>query len=226
MNMNENRAGFTVVELLVALVVTSVILSAVATLAFAMSAATRAAEDVAFTQTEVRTATLRLVELIRNCCMICASPGNDVVIWKSDDNANDVIDVNEVAYLENDDPNHCLSLRLFSSHQNPSVLSALGLSAATPVLSTLSSTETKGNLVSRYEPSGEVNRLVILRNCSGVRFDWDRTQPLPHARWLTISFGLAENGTVHHYQIEVSLLGSAAHLLNTDATSLVATDDD
>jgi hypothetical protein len=223
MRKSKVRTGLTIAELLVALVVTSIILSAVATLAFAMSSATRAAEDTAYTQTEVRTTALRLVELIRNCCMVCAAPAGDLVIWKSDDNANGVIDVNELAYIENDDSRHSVCLWLFNTHDNPSVLTALGLSAGTPVLSTLALANTKANLVSRYQSSGEVNHLVILQNCRNVRFSVD--QAPPRTRRVTISFDLTESTGVHHYEVQASLLGSAEHLLNAGATDLVTDDD-
>jgi len=215
--------GLTVVELLVALVVTSVILSAVATLAYAMSSATRDAEDMAATQTDVRMAALRLTELIRNGCMICAAPGSDLVVWKSDDNANGAIDINELAYIENDDPNHGVFLRLFNTRADPSVLAALGLSAGTPVLSTLALSGTKTGLVNRYTPTAEVSRLMMLQNCQNVRFTLD--QAPPHTRRVTIAFDLTEDGIVHHYEIQTSLLGSAEHLLNAGGTDLVGDDD-
>ena len=70
---------------MVGLMVTSIILSAVATLAFAMSSASTAGGDSALRQAELRNATVRLSELIGNCKMICAAPGTDLAVWTADD---------------------------------------------------------------------------------------------------------------------------------------------
>jgi prepilin-type N-terminal cleavage/methylation domain-containing protein len=204
MNNTKVQNGFTVIELLVALAVTAVVLSAVATLAFAMSSATRASEDTAFTQTEVRTATLRLAELVRNCCMICAVSGHDLVIWKSDDNQDERINLNEVVYLERGAAHNTLQIGQFSS----------GIGNPVVAFSSLA------GLAATY---GKTD-LTLIRSCSEVQFAWD--QAPPRTRRLTISFDLTEGDAEHHYEIELRMLGSSAHLLNSDATDLVTQDDD
>ncbi|MCH7559430.1 MAG: prepilin-type N-terminal cleavage/methylation domain-containing protein, partial [Planctomycetes bacterium] len=80
------KKGFTLVELLVALVVTGIVLAAVATLAFAMGTANDVADDSSQKQAQVRYATLRISELIRHCKLICGTPGSDVAVWRADDN--------------------------------------------------------------------------------------------------------------------------------------------
>ena len=50
-----------------AMVITSIILGAVATLAYAMGVANDAGNDTTYKQAQVRYATLRISELIRNC---------------------------------------------------------------------------------------------------------------------------------------------------------------
>ncbi|MHC4423841.1 MAG: prepilin-type N-terminal cleavage/methylation domain-containing protein [Planctomycetota bacterium] len=92
--------GFTLVELLVALVVTSIVLTAVATLAFAMGTANDVSDDTSRKQAEVRFATLRISELLRYCKLIYDTPNNDIVIWKADNNGDDVVDSNELVYIE------------------------------------------------------------------------------------------------------------------------------
>ncbi len=92
--------GFTLVELLVALMVTSVILAAVASLAYAMGSASDITSDTAQKQAQVRYTTLRISELIRHCKLIYDIQGNDIVIWKSDDNADGNVDASELVYIE------------------------------------------------------------------------------------------------------------------------------
>ena len=54
------KRGFTLVELLLALIVTGIILTAVTTLAFAVGAANDATDDTSQKQAQVRFATLRI----------------------------------------------------------------------------------------------------------------------------------------------------------------------
>jgi len=68
--------GFTLVELMVVtLIVTGIIMSAIATLAFAFSSAYDATDDTDRKQAQVRYASLRISELIRHCKLICAVSG-------------------------------------------------------------------------------------------------------------------------------------------------------
>ena len=94
------KRGFTLIELLVALIVSSIILAAVATLAFAMSSVKDATDDTSSKQAQIRFATLRISELIRQCRLIYDISGSDIAIWKSDNDSNNEIDSNETVYIE------------------------------------------------------------------------------------------------------------------------------
>ncbi len=93
------KKGFTLVELLVALIVSSVILAAVATLAFAMSSANDATDDTSSKQAQVRYATMRISELVRHCRLIYARSSSDLAVWRADNDNDDLIDMNEIAYI-------------------------------------------------------------------------------------------------------------------------------
>ena len=95
-----NFKGFTLVELLVALMVMSIVLTAVVTLAHALGAANDSSNDTAEKQARVRYATLRISELIRYCKLIYDTPDNDIVVWKADNNGDDIVDANELVYIE------------------------------------------------------------------------------------------------------------------------------
>jgi len=98
--LKQNFKGFTLVELLVALMVTSIVLTAVVTLAYALGAANDSSNDTAEKQARVRYATLRISELIRYCKLIYDTPDNDIVVWKADNNGDDIVDANELVYIE------------------------------------------------------------------------------------------------------------------------------
>jgi hypothetical protein len=80
--------------------VTSIIFTAVATLAYALGAANDSSNNTSVKQAQVRYATLRISELIRYCKLIYDTPGNDIVVWKADNNGDDIVDANELVYIE------------------------------------------------------------------------------------------------------------------------------
>lgn len=100
MRDTKRAKGFTLVELLMALMVTSIILAAVATLAYAMSSAGDAADDTIQKQAHLRYATLRLSELIKYCKLVFVVNSNYVIIWQADDDNDKLFDNNERAYIQ------------------------------------------------------------------------------------------------------------------------------
>ena len=223
MQRTRNIRAFTLAELLVGLIVTSILLSAVATLAFALSSATRASDEAGYTQTQLRTATPRILDLIRCSRMICARFIDCVAMWKADDNGNDRIDVNELAYLAYDDANDLLRVYEFNSAENPSVLVALELPGTTPVLTELSKPATKTVLLQAFRSSGELSQITVLRDCHNLELLAD--QDPPRTRRLVLSFDLIDQNGAHRYEIDAALRVSAEHLLNSDATDLIPDDD-
>ena len=208
-NQRHNDKGLTLVELMVALVVASIVLTAVATLAYALGMVNDASDDTSCKQAEVRYATLKISELVRGCKLICATPGNDIVIWKADDSpSNGRIDVLELAYIENAAEENCMNLLEFSSCpvNQSSQIDVLGQSGCKDLF---------------VEQCTET-RSYLIRECSNVQFLFDELPPW--SRLLTISFDVEENGVLHSYQISAALRGRAGHLV--DSSGNLVSDDD
>jgi len=194
--------GFTLVELLVALVVTGIVLAAVATLAFAMGAANDVADDSSQKQAQIRHATLRISELIRHCKLICGTPGDDLAVWRADENDDGQININELVYIERGAGGDYLRLCQFPSSDTSLVnLSDIG---------TLST----GDYSVTYVP--------LVPQCSNVEFSFDAAPP--NSRFMSISFDILENGIIRQYQISDTLRGWAGNLL--DGSSNIVSDDD
>ena len=122
MPKHSNNA-FTLVELLVALVVTSIVLTAVATLAFAMGTANDISDDTSRKQAQVRFATLRLSELIRYSKLVYAASESEIVLWLDRDRDEELDITDELVaitrvILENGDMQLCE----FNSSPEPVVL--------------------------------------------------------------------------------------------------------
>ncbi len=196
------KKGFTLVELLVALVVTGIILAAVATLAFAMGTANDVAGDSSQKQAQVRYATLRISELIRHCKLICGTPGGDLAVWRADDNGNGQININELVYIERGLSGDYLRLCEFPS------------SDTSPVnLSDIETLSTSGY---------SVTYVLLVPQCSNVQFGFDAAPP--NSRLVSIAFDVLENDIVRQYQISAALRGWAGNLL--DGSGNIVSDDD
>ena len=204
-----NHKGFTLVELLIALMVTSIVLSAVATLAYALGTANDATDDKAEKQAQVRYATLRISELIRHCKLICGTSDNDLAVWCADDNDDGEINPTELVYLEAGQNRNYLRLLEFPS------------AASWPIpLSNIRSGTAKQELILLCDE----RRTALVPECSNVQF-LGLDAVVPRSKFAGISFDLVENDVVRQYQITAALRGWAGHLLDADGDSILSDDD-
>lgn len=210
MNDTKHKNGLTLIELLVAMVVTSIVLTAVATLAFAMNSANRATDDTSEKQAQIRFATLRISELIRHSKLICYVNSDELVVWRADDTpgGEGQINAGELVYIEIS--NNRIQLMDFSSVPAAMQTDSLTLAQLGGLKASLMSACTE-----RYA--------VLVPVCSNVQFGFLPELP-PRSRFVTISFDIAENNIVHSYQINAALRGWAGNLL--DNNDEVAADDD
>lgn len=75
------HSGFTLVELLMALIVTSIVLAAVATLANAATSAKKATDAMGREQGQLRQLTLYLTDMIRRANGVTSSSEGEFVLW-------------------------------------------------------------------------------------------------------------------------------------------------
>ncbi len=104
-----HRRGFTVVELLVGLLVTSIVLGAAANLSYAVGRAIESTEKLNHSQRTLRYATLRIGELIRHGKLVISNPGisgstmiNGLAIWTADKNLDGQINGSELVYIRSE----------------------------------------------------------------------------------------------------------------------------
>lgn len=204
------RQGFTLVELLVALMVSSIILSAVATLAYAMSSASSSTGDTAVKQSQVRYTTLRLSELIRHCKLICFASPDDFVVWRGDDNSDGIINSSELVIIERGSGGDHLQLCDFP---------VVGASDPTVALSDIEAYST-----SWWGPLGlNIRRIELIPECDSVEFSFDVLPP--YTRFVSVSFDLLENDMWRQYETSVFIRGWGGNLLNDAGDDLVSDDD-
>ena len=199
--------GFTLAELLMAVLVMSIILAAVATLSFTLGSANDSADNTSDVYSKVRYATMYLGELVKNSKLVCANSGSSVAIWRADYNGNSQIDPNEIVYIEYDGSNNCLKLISF----NPT-----GAVASFPRTLDLIG---NGQARTWLQANCRKEDPNLIDNCSGVKFE---TVPAPpRTERLNIFFTISQ----HKYQITAQLRCYAGYLLN-DANEINPNDDD
>lgn len=210
MNDTKHKNGLSLVELMIAMVVTSIILTAVATLAFAMNSANNATDDTSEKQAQIRFATLRISELIRHSKLTCYVNSEELVVWRADDTpgGEGQINAGELVYIEIS--NNRIQLMDFSDVPVAIQTDPLTLAQLSGLKASLMS-----NCTERYA--------VLVPVCSNVQFGFLPELP-PRSKFVTISFDIAENNAVHSYQINAALRGWAGNLLN-DSNEIVSDDD-
>ncbi len=209
---SSNRSGFTLVELLVALVVTSIILASVATLAYALGTVNDVSETISRDQARLRYVTLKLSQLLKNCKLICAVPGNDLLIWRADDNSDDLININELVWIQTGSQRGFIQLCEFKSSTNPK--------------KNLFDIRTITQLQQLRNNNNGIETMIIPQ-CVNARFLFDvMPNPPTRIKFVSLSFGLLnEDGMVQRYQINGALRCWAGNLLDP-AGGMVAGDDD
>ena len=210
MSDTRHKNGLTLIELLVAMVITSIVMTAVATLAFAVSSANKATDDTSRKQAEIRFATLKISELIRHSKLICYITNEDMLVWRADDTpgGDNGINVGELVYIETSDNR----IRLLDFTDVP-----VGFQTFPFTLAQLS------GLKAWFVSQCTERYTVLVPECSNVQFGFLPALP-PRSRFVTVSFDIAENGVVHPYQINAALLGWAGNLLG--AGDDIVSDDD
>lgn len=199
----KNTTGLTLVELLVAMVVAGIVLAAVASLAYAMTAANTSTGDTAQKQARLRYTALRITGLIKHCKLVCGTPQGDLALWKSDHNGDNQINVNELIIIQKGDNDEYLKLCEFPSDDN----------------TTLSLDQIQTINPSDYSCS----YVTLLPQCSNVSFSLD-LQP-PYTGFVSISLDLVENEITRHYQMNAKCRCNADYLINRYG-QLASEDDD
>jgi prepilin-type N-terminal cleavage/methylation domain-containing protein len=98
MKQHTKKSGFTLVELMVALLVSSVVLSAVATLAYATSSAKVATDEMGRNQAQLQQVSIRLGDLIKQSNRIISSDDWGLTLWQ-DRNGNGISERGEFVVI-------------------------------------------------------------------------------------------------------------------------------
>jgi len=115
------KNGFTLVEMLVAMMVAGVIFVAVAALAYGLSSANRSGDDTCQKQAQLRYATVRIAELIKLGKLLYTASDEEIVLW-IDSDENDRIDESELVSIRRVGSGSNMQIYEFRSEGEPAVL--------------------------------------------------------------------------------------------------------
>jgi len=199
--------------------VTGIILSAVASLAYALGSANRYSEERSDHQLVLRCATVRISDLVKRSVMAFATP-DGIALWTGDDNDNGLINGSELVYIETDGTGEVLRLLDFILQEDKPDISVTAEEIRNGTakselfdVSQMQEYYTDENYIYRYIP--------LLPECSNVQLNL----PWPYT-FVNILFGLTENSTTTTYQICATLRCSADHLLDPATGEPDGGDDD
>lgn len=206
-NYKLHNHGFTIVELLVTLMVSAIILTAVVTLASAIGYASKGSDEISQKQARIRFSQIRFKELVQNCKMICNSTATDIAIWKSDTDGDNQIDTGELVYI--DAATTPGSLKIIEFNNGGSHI----------LLSQIKSGAIKGTLIANMLK----NQGVILADIQNISFSFDVAPP--RSSLAVIRFEYAGPDSIKKYEISSKMICNSSYLLNS-LNELVTLDDD
>ena len=213
------RTGFTLVEIIVAMMVTAIVLSAVVTLADAMGTAHEATEEMGRNRAQIRSATVRLAELIKHSRMICGTPGDDITIWIKDINNDNLINPRELIIIESGAGRDYIRTLEFSYGSDLSKQNIFE-NGWFDSFDDFADSYAKDLLMGLFE---EVY-ITLIPECSNVQYFTDSAAP--DTNLISISFDIEENGIAQNYQINSSLRASGANMIDSLGALVISGDDD
>ena len=202
--------GFTLVELLVSLMVTFILLTAVVTLAYAMNSAYKSTDDMNEKQARIRYMTLKVSDLIKYSKLVGGVFSTELVLWRNDDNNDNKINVSEIVYIDTNYTGKTIRLLQF----NPSESYDMSIP-----LYWLQIWSFKNWLISRYNET----YITLIEQCDNLSITSDTS--VPYTNSINLFFDITENGISRTCQINSTLRCKSVNLIQS-SSSLVSNDDD
>ncbi len=203
--------GFTLIELMVGLMISAIIMSAVASFAYAFSTGNESTKNISEKQAQVRIATLRIAELIKHCKLICSASSTELAIWRADDNDDNQINAGELVYLEMGNGKDYVRLLEFSASE---AVADVALS-----MDQIGGGSVKSQLINVCDE----NYAVLLPECVKVEFLVDVAAPW--SRLVSVLFWINEDGEEKYYEVNAWVRGWAGNLLNSYGQKIASDDD-
>jgi len=205
-NLHLNK-GFTSLELLISLSVMATILAAAATLAFAISTAEAATNEMGQRQAHIRFASNYIRELAGKSCLCFTYSTTGVIFWKDDANGDGKINGSEIAwlYVSNETGGYAVNVTEFPDQSYEVTRNALKY----------------GNGLLMLKMLTDETNMVLIDKCISASISLEKSNKL-----LIVDFSLSEESLTKEYQFSGALGASADYLTGTDGSGELVTSDD
>ena len=201
------RPAMTLIELLLAMMVMFLVLTGVATLAYALSSVNNSSDDTSRKQAYLRFTMVQISELIKHSKLVCYASNSEVLLWTTDTNLDGKVNVNEVISLWTDSSKSKITLSRFTAPGSAEVpLASVGSHASQWWLAF----------------GATVSDVGAVPECANVAFFTDAAAPA--AQYVSIAFDLTQNGQTARYTISGRLCARAGNLVDTH-NNIVPDDD-
>lgn len=209
-NSNFRCRGFTLVELLVALVVTAIISSAVLTLAYAITSGYEGAEQNARTNAGIRSSNIFFCDAIKNCKLILQVSSDRACFWLEDTNGDGAINSAE--------------LRFFYYHGDSKELRMLSFSGESATEDKIELFQFGSNnfmefLIMKYND----HEAILIENCTWVKFTFDVAAP--QTEMVNLAFNVSSNNGEKRFDFTACKRVSPLASLGSDLKLKVSDDD-
>lgn len=222
-----NRTGFTLIELIVAITVMTVIFGAVATLASAMSNADSQTKNMSEQQAKVRYTTLMIKEVVRGGCHIIpvSTPVMGFCVW-NDSDMDAVPEGGELSYISFG--SNLSSSDVFSVDADDRYVLKLSSSCDIKLVEFPDETQTftitdicDGDAYSWCVSYSDMRSITLMSDCSSVNLAIDE-----ELETVAIVYSVLENGETRTYDLFAGRMCSIDHALDDSGELDSGGDDD
>jgi len=196
------QGGFTLIELVMGLLISGIILLAVATLSMAIRKGQEVTDQMTANQGMVRSLSVRMPELVRNSLAVWMADDGDLVIWTNDANANRQVETSELTYL-----------MINSAGKKIEQMTCTGLDTPVTIAEILD-----GSAESAIKSSAFEQIIPVVKGCTNMQF------LMQGYKYVILQFQLTEETGSRDYQICARVRGDATPWIQ--GGTLVAADDD
>ena len=196
------QGGFTLIELVMGLLISGIILLAVATLSYAMRQGQEVTDQMLANQSMNRSLSIRIPEMIRNSLAVWQADDGDLVIWTEDANANRHVETSELAYL-----------MINTAGRRIELMTCAGLNVPVTIAQILD-----GTAESTIKATPIEQIIPLVTRCTNMQFQ------IQNEKFVIIQFQLTEETGSRDYQVCACVRGDASAWIQGGV--LVSIDDD
>ena len=204
-------AGFTLIELIIAMIITVIISSAVLVLSNAVASAYENSQSNAYRNAGVRSTNVFFTNAVKSSNLVLKITSNRICFWTHDSNGDFAINPAELIYFDYDDSAKEINIIKFSGVNELS---------DTIDLSSFSGNNYMEFLKGKYNEQ----QARLIDHCTRLNFSSDKVSP--YAQLINLAFDIDQDNRNYHFEFTVAKKVSPIAWINSDGNLKGINDDD